>query len=104
MINSFMELTGKQAIRYEPDLVFAYMTGAYVALQNKEGDIRLIYKDGSEHRVNCPELDLATEPSWFLLVETVRRMVKEEKEISNGNNEGNDEGRTEVQDRDSSTS
>ena len=69
---SYRKLRKGHCIVYAATQFDAMMTGAWQARQRKNGDIRLIYTDGTEEIANCPEIDLGAGPSWITVVGAVQ--------------------------------
>lgn len=55
-----------------PERMEAMMSGACKAVQDCTGQIALEYEDGEREVADCPEIELATETSWFRVVQAVQ--------------------------------
>jgi hypothetical protein len=73
----YKQLQGNQCWVRQPNGILESAV-AHEARQNKEGVIRLIYEDGSEHFAHSPDKDLHDFSSWFEVVSFVQSEQEED--------------------------
>lgn len=73
---SYKDLRGNRCIMAVMPNITAQMCGVWQMRQNRRGEIRLIYLDGTDEIAHCPEIDMGGEYEPFAVVSAVQAKRK----------------------------